>query len=120
RHVEPTGVRHIRYRDRNARVGDFAACDILCYGFKVGTSSGKQNANILHKVVSRWSSASGYSSTSQTSDNHREMQESRVSLRKASTYFVDNSCGCFFEQLTWDSVIEAADKSWVGSEDLET
>jgi len=48
------------------------------------------------------------------------MQESRVSLRKASTYFVDNSCGCFFEQLTWDSVIEAADKSWVGSEDLET
>jgi hypothetical protein len=48
------------------------------------------------------------------------MQESRVSLRKASMYFVDNSCGCFFEQLTWDFVIEAADKSSVGSEDLET
>src|SRR6185437_8853404 len=94
RHVEPTGVRHIRYRDRNASVGDFAACDILCDDFKVGASSGKQNANILHKVVSRWSSASGYSSTSQTSDNRREMQESMVSLRKASTYFVDNSCGC--------------------------
>jgi hypothetical protein len=73
---------------------------------------------IKSSVVGR--SASGYSSTSQTSDNHREAQESRVSLLKSPMYFGNNSRGCFFEQLTWDSVIEAADKSWVGSEDLET